>query len=238
MADKISPEALADRLAEVFGSALRAVVLYGSAVAGERIARQSDLNVLVIADDLSLAKLRQAGAATRAWTEAGNPPPLIFTTEEWRGAADVFPMEYADILERHRVLHGALPAESLTVSPANLRRQLEQDARGKLLHLRQAFVGVGEDRGSQLEILAFTVSKLMILYRALLRLHGREAPRDYEDLTRTASELAGFDPAAVLPVVQHVRGSQRIADENTEQVAAGYLVALEQFVRHLDSFHQ
>src|SRR5258707_8543144 len=29
------------------------------------------------------------------------------TVDEWRHSADVFPMEYADILERHRVLHGA-----------------------------------------------------------------------------------------------------------------------------------
>lgn len=235
MTDKVSPETLAERLSTAFGSSLRAVVVYGSAVAGERIARQSDVNVLVIADDLSLAKLRAAGAATRGWTAAGNPPPLIFTSDEWRGAADVFPMEYADILERHRVLRGTLPLEGVAVSPANLRHQLEQDARGKLLHLRQAFVAAGDDRGAQLDLLAFTLSKLMILYRAFLRLHGRQPPRDYEELTAAAAELAGFDAAAVLPVVQHVRRFQRIAGKDAEQVAANYLIALERFVSHLDS---
>lgn len=229
---------LAASLAEILSGSLRAVVIYGSAVAGERIARQSDINVLVIANDLPLAKLLEAGAATTAWTEAGNPPPLIFTTDEWRAAADVFPMEYADILERHQVLRGALPTEGIAVSPANLRHQLEQDARGKLLHLRQGFVAAGRDSGARLELLALTLSKLMILYRALLRLHGREPARDYEDLTHAAAGLAGFDAAAVLPVVQHVRGSQRIAEKDADQVAAGYLVALEQFVRHLDSAHK
>ena len=211
------------------------MVIYGSAVAGEQIERQSDINVLVIADDLSLARLREAGAATRDWVAAGNPAPLLFTTAEWRGAADVFPMEYADILERHRVLRGALPTDGVTVPPANLRHQLEQDARGKLLHLRQAFVAAGSDEAAQLELLALTLSKLMILYRAFLRLHGRQPPRHYGELTRAAGELAGFDAAAVLPVVQHVRGSQRIAGRDAEAVAAGYLVALEHFVSHLDS---
>ena len=235
MSKKSSPETLSDRLADAFGPSLRAVVVYGSAVAGEQIERQSDINVLVIADDLSLARLRAAGAATREWVEAGNPAPLILTSDDWRGAADVFPMEYADILERHRVLCGTLPTDGMTVSPANLRHQLEQDARGKLLHLRQAFVAAADDETAQLELLTLTLSKLMILYRSLLRLHGRQPPRDYGELTQAAGELAGFEAAAVLPVVQHVRGSQRIAGRDAGAAAAGYLIALEQFVSHLDS---
>src|SRR5687768_1249 len=98
-------EELVAQLHLAYGSGLRAVVLFGSAVAGEHTKR-SDYNVLVIVDALPLEKLRAVAAVSKAWAAGGNPPPMTFTTSEWRSSADIFPMEYADILERNRVLFG------------------------------------------------------------------------------------------------------------------------------------
>lgn len=232
---RMTPEGLVERLVSTFGDSLRAVVLYGSAIAGEHIARRSDYNVLLIADDLPLDTLRAAGLATRAWTDDGNPPPLMFTSDEWLGSADVFPMEYADILERHRVLYGTLPVGDIAVTRNHLRLQVEQDARGKLLHLRQAFVGAGSENSTHLAVLEHTLSKLMVLYRGVLRLEGESRPTDYEELTRAAAHVAGFDAEPVLRVVRHVRGSERVAERDAPAVAGAYLGALERLVRHLDS---
>ena len=117
--------------------ALRAVVLYGSAAGGERATPQSDENVLVVVDALGMAQLRAVAATARAWAEAGHAPPLTLTTAEWRSSADVFPMEYSDVLDYHRTLVGALPMEGLAVDPGDLRTQVEQQVLGKLLQLRQ-----------------------------------------------------------------------------------------------------
>src|SRR6185295_12890905 len=96
---------LVAQLQKVYGPELRSVVLYGSAAAGEHIPKRSDYNVLVIVDSLTMTHLRAEAAVAQAWGESGNPPPLTLTTQEWRSSADIFPMEYADVLERHRVLH-------------------------------------------------------------------------------------------------------------------------------------
>jgi predicted nucleotidyltransferase len=89
-------EQLVTQLRAAYGDELRAVVLYGSAAAGEHIPKRSDYNVLVIVESLGLDRLRAAAAVARAWGESGNPPPLTLTVNEWRGSADIFPMEYAD----------------------------------------------------------------------------------------------------------------------------------------------
>ena len=75
-------------------------------------------------------------AAEAKGTHAGNPPPLTLTTREWRRSSDIFSMEYADILERHKVLHGQLDM-NVTVDPEHLRLQLEHEAMGTLLQLRR-----------------------------------------------------------------------------------------------------
>src|SRR5687768_2360874 len=127
---------LVSQLQSVYGPTLRSVILYGSAVGGEHIARRSDYNVLVVLDSVPLDRLPAIGAVLRSWGESGNPPPMIFTSGEWRASADVFPMEYSDILERHRVLYGEDVTEGISVSRPDLRLQVEQQALGKLLHLR------------------------------------------------------------------------------------------------------
>lgn len=230
----LTPERLVERLRAALGEQLRAVVLYGSAVAGERVSTTSDYNVLVIADSLPLGAVRSAGKALREWVEAGNAPPLMFSMEEWKSSADVFPMEYSDILEYNRVLYGEAPFAGISVDRGNLRLQVEQDARGKLFHLRRALIAAGDDAAQNAGILEYTVSKLMVLYRGLLRLHGAPHPTDYDQLTREAASVAGFDPAPVLRAVNHARGTTRIAGDEALEVAEAYLHALEQLVRHLD----
>src|SRR5215203_2102360 len=114
-------EELVKQLRAAYGSRLTSIVLYGSAAGGEHIQKRSDYNVLVLVDSLAASELAAASAVARAWHEAGNPPPMTMTMAEWRRSADIFPMEYADILERNRVLHGPPPFEGISVAPTDLR---------------------------------------------------------------------------------------------------------------------
>src|SRR4051812_32399619 len=137
------------QLRAAYGTQLSSVVLYGSAASGEHIPKKSDYNVLVLLERIDAGTLAAASAVARAWGDAGNPPPLTMTVREWRNSADVFPMEYADILERHRVLHGAPPFDGIHVARGDLRLQLEQQAMGKLLQLRQGALLAGTDAARQ-----------------------------------------------------------------------------------------
>ena len=227
---------LVSQLRAAYGGELRAVVLYGSAAAGEHIPKRSDYNVLVLVDALPLESLRAASAVTRAWIAAGNPPPLTMTTSEWRGSADIFPMEYADILERHRVLHGDPPFEGMSVRPADLRLEVEQQAMGKLLQLRAGVLAAGADSQRQLDLLERSLSTIMIVFRGALRLLGERPPADYPSLTRTLAARAGFDAAPVERVVRHVRGEERLDAKSAGPVLGGYLAAMEQLVGFLDRY--
>lgn len=232
----MSLDELVSQLRAAYGPALRAVVLYGSTVAGERIPRRSDSNVLVVVGELPLETLRAAAAVTKAWVADGNPPPMTFTEREWRSSADVFPMEYADILERNRVLFGDDVFAGISVSPEHLRLQVEQEAMGKLLHLRQSVLGASSDTRAQLDILERSLSKLMILLRAVVRLHGDTPPTDYEALSRMVADRSGFDAESLVRVVRHVRGQSKIRAGEAASALGDYLLAVEHLAHHLDKF--
>lgn len=227
---------LVAQLKDAYGQTLRSVVLYGSAVAGEHIAKKSDYNILIVLDAVPLDRLAAVGAVLRAWGESGNPPPMMFTDAEWRSSADVFPMEYADILERHRVLHGADPCEGITVARGDLRLEVEQQALGKLLHLRRGAMAAGVDEKAQLALLEASLSTLMVIFRGVARLHGEVPPQDYTELSRHVAAKAGFDAAPFESVVRHVRGEQKLARTDARAVLGGYLAGMEALVRYLDRF--
>jgi len=225
---------LVAQLRKVFDTELRAVVLYGSAAAGEHLAKRSDYNVLVIVDRLTMEHLRAEGAVAQAWGEAGNHPPLTLTTAEWRGSADIFPMEYADILERNKLLFGEPPFEGIVVRHADLRLQVEQEAMGKLLRLRRGVMATGGDAKKLRALLESSLSPVMVVFRSVVRLHGARPSTDNEVLSQEVGSRAGFDAAPFARVVRHVRGTQKLTDDELTETVGGYLGGMEHLVAYLD----
>jgi hypothetical protein len=227
---------LVAQLQKVYGTQLRSVVLYGSGAAGEHIPKRSDYNVLVIVDELTMQHLRTGAAVARAWGEDGNPPPLTLTRDEWRGSSDIFPMEYADILERHRVLYGSPPFDGISVERRNLRLQLEHEAMGKLLKLRQGILASGGEPKALIELLAASLSTIMIIFRAAERMHEVVPPTDYERLSREVAQRVGFDAEPFARVVRHVRGTEKIGSADVATVLTGYLDGMYRLVSYLDRY--
>jgi hypothetical protein len=225
---------LVEQLRKAFGDGLRAVVLYGSAAAGEHIAKRSDYNVLVLVDSIDLELLDREAAITRAWAEAGNPPPLTLTEREWRGSSDIFPMEYADILRHHKVLHGSAPFDGISVRRADLRLQLEQQTMGKLLQLRRGILASGGDRKRLVELLGASLSTFMVIFRSVVRYLGEDPPTEYDALCKRLTGLTGIGTEQFARVVRHVRGERTLADNEVTPVLAGYLETARELAHYID----
>jgi hypothetical protein len=227
---------LVTQLRAAYGERLVSVVLYGSAASGENIPKKSDYNTLVLLDRIDSTALAAASAVARAWNESGNPPPLTMTTEEWRHSADVFPMEYADILDRNRVLFGAAPFDGIVVSRADLRLQLENQAMGKLLQLRQGMLLAGTDGKRLVELLENSFSTIMVIVRAALRLAGEKPAADHGTNAGRIAQVAGLDATPFLRISRHVKGESRIAATEARDIAASYLSAVERLNAWLDTY--
>lgn len=225
---------LVSQLRAAYGSSLRSVVLFGSAAGGEHIPKHSDYNVLVVTDTLPPEKLRAAAAVSAAWTEGGSPPPMTLTLEEWRSSSDIFAMEYADILDRHRILDGEAPFEGIRVEPKYLRLQVEREAMGKLLQFRQGVLAAGNDGRRQLALLEASLSTLMTIFRAVARLAGERPPADNESLAVLIARRAGFEAGPFTRVVRHVRGSDKLVPRDADALIPGYLSGLERLVAYVD----
>lgn len=201
--------AFADQVAGALGPRLVSLLLYGSAAReqGAGSGEPDRMNTLLIVDRADAELFQRLHAPIRGWVSASHPPPLILTEREWRDSADAFPVEYEDIRAGHRVLAGRDPWHGIRIQPEHVRRQLEQELMGKLVHLRQVYAAEWSNPKRLADVVAGTRAGFLTMLRALLRLAGRPVPAAVEPLVREAGALIGFpadglvEPAAYLDAV-------------------------------------
>jgi hypothetical protein len=208
---RISTDEFAAQVTEALGPRLATLLLYGSA-ARHPAEAAATLNTLLIVRDGGEGALdgdvfARLAEPVKQWVAAGHPPPLLMTDREWRESADAFPIEYEDIREAHRLLAGRDPWSGIVVRREDVRRQLEHELMGKLMHLRQAFAAYWSEPKRLAQVVRETRSSFLAMLRAALRLAGRAAPSTPDALVREAAGLIGFsadrlsEPAAYLDAV-------------------------------------
>ena len=178
--------------------------------------------------------LRRGTTIARDWAERGNPPPLLFSEDEWHASADVFPIEYGDMRDSHVVLHGVDPFERLDVDWEHLRLQCEHELKSKQIQLREQYLLLSSEPAGLGAMLTHSFPTFLTLFRAGLRLAGEVAPREPGAAIDAVAAQAGFDPAP-FHEVHRVRtaGGAYEADAESE-VVTGYLSAVARTTAWLD----
>ena len=167
---------LVEKLVAAHGRSLVSVVLYGSAAGDDHHASYSDLNVFCVLTAVTPRELAASEPVFSWWRKEKQPAPLLMSEHEMRTSTDCFPIEFKDMLERRKVLHGADVVASLEVDEVFYRAQVEHDLRAKLLRLRQKAAGVLSNSELLIRLMADSVSTFCVLARHALRLTGEDAP--------------------------------------------------------------
>ncbi len=186
---------LVERLTKAYDNRLKSVILYGSAAGNDYHGKFSDLNVLCVLTEVTPRELADSTAIVHWWHEQGNPSPLLMSEEEMRNGTDCFAIEFQDIRERHRVLHGEDVAQHLEIDTCFYRAQVEHELRAKLLRLRQKAAGALADPNMLRTLLADSVSTFCVLFRHALKLAGLEARFEKREVIGQARERFGISAA-------------------------------------------
>jgi hypothetical protein len=213
-----------------------AFCLYGPAVRHDTREEDREATTLLIVRDAAPAALRPIEAAIAAWTKRGNPPPLIFAEDGWRGSADVFPIEIQDMREAHLLVRGRDPFGWVPTTKEDLRRELEREIRGKLLRLRTEFVAAAPNGKALGELLLDSAGTFFVLFRAALRLADREPPQTPKALVHEVAEVAGLDATAFDWVLDRIVGHNVQPLRPYDPVGDRYVEQLERLVRFVDAF--
>jgi predicted nucleotidyltransferase len=230
----MTPEEFADSLRRALPEALKSVVVYGSAAAGDFVPGVSRYDVLLVADPLGAAELNALASPVKEWVGRGNPLPQLFSPAEIASSVDAFPIEFLDMQQSRKVVWGADPLATVAIDLSRLRWQVERELKGKLLLLREKSLLARGDAEALLRLLVQSASTFLVLMRAALRLYQQSAPATKrEDLDALARHIP-FDPQPFRSVLELKEGTLRPGDVDPPSLFESYLTSVERIVRAVD----
>ena len=177
----------------VFGAELEGLLLYGSAVRGEFLPGRSNLNILLLVTSYDSVVLKRYIALHRKWAKEQILVPLFLTEEELHTSASIFPLEFLEIQEQHRVLGGRDPFIGFHVPTDRLRESVVQGLAGNLLRLRQRYVEGGGTDDATTVLLPLSITSTIPLLRGVQRLLGRPVPAQSDVVITDVAEQLKLD---------------------------------------------
>jgi len=215
----------------VFGGQLEGMLLYGSAVRGEFLPGRSNLNILLLVSSYDSAALKQYSALHRRWSKEQIVVPLFLTEEELQLSAAVFPLEFLEIQEQHRVLSGRDPFIGFHVKTDRMREAVVQGLTSHVLRLRQRYVeGDGGDDAT-IMLLPLAITSTVPLLRGVQRLLGRPALSYSDAVIADVAEQLKLDLQGLLDALLLKRGQISPGPREVPRLFDRYLQAATQLAR-------
>lgn len=230
-------EAFIDDLKASHGKNLAAVILYGSAAAGDFVRHQSDYNLLIALNEISPKDLRNAHACMREWVKMGHPIPVYFTVSELQTAADVFPIEFHNMERARKVLYGTDVLANIVISDDFLRHQTEYELRSKLIRLRRQYIPASASVEGLVTLMAESLSSFATLFRAVLLLFGLEPPVTKHEIVALTAQHLKIE-GAVFEKIFNIRENNfaRDLDEReANQLFGDYMREIENVIAAVDN---
>ena len=218
-------------LVAVHGENLLSVTLYGSTARDETDDAKHD--VLIVLQRIQLDDLRQASDAVRNWTRGGQPMPVYFSREELERGADVFPIEFLQMEQARKVLHGTDPFEFVEISQANLRHQTEYELRTKCLQLRRLFFSATSPE-QLTRLMIDSLASFAAVFRAVLILHGASPPVGKHDAVHATARVLGLDVSPFDQIFDLSEKKNRLTKADAEGLFGNYLAEIQKVIDAVD----
>lgn len=218
------------KMKDVYGDGLISVVLYGSAESGEYDTKRSNINVAVILKDARLENIARSSDALRVFPGI---TPVFFTENFVRESADVFPVEFLDIKENHRLLYGLDIFKDLVIDIKNLRFQCEQELKSKIINIKKAYSVTRTTTGRR-ELLYKVFNSVMHILRNVVRLKGHEPSYRKEDLLGEISRELKIDIMNLRRVLEAKAGKISLSADEVAELFNAFIDDLENIADIVD----
>lgn len=225
----------ADRILKELGDNVLSIIVYGSAAGVNYKPGISNINMAVIVRELDFSVLRQGVSLVRGGHKRKIATPLFLTKGYITSSLDVFPVEFTEIKEQHRVIFGEDIFKDLVIPVEDLRLLCEQQIKGKLLHLRQAYLDIGSNPSVLKKLLSAALSDLIPVFRQLIVLKGQKPADQKEQMFEDLSRIFSIDQGSFLVILQDKNKKTKISSHQVEAYFQNFLDQLERLSSHMDT---
>lgn len=199
------------------------VFIYGSAASGDYIPGVSDINSAVVFKSLGFAQLKKSLHLVNKGIGKNITAPLFLTEEHISASTDTFPIEFLEMKENHIVIYGQDLLKDLEIDPSHIRFVCEEQLKGKLIRIRQAYLEIGLRKKGIEPLIKESLDSLFPIFRGLLRLKGVTPPVKKVEVLRLLAANFEIDGETFIAVLKDKKINEKILGEEIESFLERYI---------------
>ena len=213
---------------------LISIFIYGSATGKNYIPKTSDINSVFVFKDLPFSSLTNSLKTVSKSIPKKIAAPLFLTREHIETSLDVFPIEFLDMKENHILMYGTDLLSDLKIKEEHIRLFCEQQIKGKLIRIRQAYLEVGLKKKGMEALLKESLNSLIPIFRNLLRLKGKKPPIEKEKIITQLCQEFDLDENVFLPIYKDTSNDEKIANQTVIIFIEKYLTQIKKLAVGVD----
>ena len=212
-------------LLDVFGPRIHSLHIVGSVLTPDYHPATSDINSVVVFNDLDIGDIRKLAPVGRAHAKKKISPPLLMTVRHIEDALDVFPVEFLNFSLVHMTAYGKDIFSDLRIDRKDLRLQCERELKVMLIGLRQGYLSMLEDKKRLNEAFFKSIKSYIPLMRGIIYMLGKEPPIPAVQVMETLSVMTGVDTGIFARVHEKKRLGGRISSVDLDSALEQYYEA-------------
>jgi len=153
-----------------------------------------------------------------------------------QSSLDSFPIEFLNLKEHHQVVYGEDVLEGLQIPREALRLQCERELKGKLLHLRGAYLMTEGKRPILQAVITRALPSFASIFGALLYLKGIALPRTSNEIVERTAAAFGLDYTLFQNLMNIRHGRAKYAAAELLQLTESFIAEIDKLTRTIDQF--
>jgi predicted nucleotidyltransferase len=214
-------------LLRIHGDSIASIFIYGSAASDDYVKGVSDINSAVIFRKIGIEELKKSLGLINKGIRHKINTPLFLTKEHVLTSIDTFPIEFIEMKENHILIYGHDILPELEIDPVNIRFVCEEQIKGKLIRIRQAYLEIGLRKKGIEALIKESFGSLFPAFRGLLRLKGIAPFKTKEENIKALGEAFGIDTGILFAILADKRHDGKISGQDLEKALFQYIEQLE-----------
>ena len=239
-----------ETMSDIHGDNLISVFIYGSATGENYVPKVSDINSVFVFKNLNPSILKSSLKAVSKGISKKIAAPLFMTKDYISSSLDVFPIEFLDMKENHILLYGEDVLSGLEINGEHIRLFCEQQLKGKLIRIRQAYLEVGLKKKGLEALLKESLNSLIPVFRNLIRLKeqqspggppneeasldAKQPPGSKAEILRQLCQVFELDENVFLPIYKDTTNDEKIANQEIDVFLEKYLIQIKKLAGMVD----
>ena len=223
-----------EEMLKVHNDKILSIFVYGSACGGDYIKGISDINSAVVFKQMDFAQLKASLKRIRVGIKNKITAPLFLTPEYIKSSCDTFPIEFLEMKENHILIYGEDFLKNLQIDPVNIRYICEEQLKGKLIRMRQAYLENGLNEKAIKALMIESLNSLMPIFRGLLRLRGITPPLFKEEVIGLVGDYFNVGKDTFIAILKDKKNIEKIHRRKLETLFVDYLEQIKNLAEAAD----